>query len=125
MILPKSIDRFYKRVIAPVYCSRCHGPLFKDSERLAGISVRCANKHKAEQIASTRENQFFFTVPHSSKPSPYYSSVKECIEAADKRVDSKVYCGTYSAPVPVSRGEVIMPALEGYGKEKSAQDTKE
>ena len=117
MKLPKSIDRFYKRVLAPVYCSRCSGFLYSDKERAAGISTRCANKHKAEQIASTRENQFFYTIPHSSKPSQYYSSVKECLEAADKRVDSLVWCGTYLAPIPVSKGEVIIPVLGGKSED--------
>ena len=104
MKLPKILDRFYKRVIKPVRCSKCNGFLYTDKERAAGISSRCANKiaaHKAKQEQETLDHTYFFTIPYSTKPSQYYTSLEACKADADKRLGTKIWCGSYDRPIPV------------------------
>ena len=102
MQIPKWADRLFKKTFAPVRCSRCNGLLYKDSERAAGISKACTKKnaiHEAQQRDETRVSKFFYTIPHSNKPSPYFNTLEECAAEADKRVDSKLWSGTYDAPI--------------------------
>jgi hypothetical protein len=105
MKLPKSIDRLIKTYISPIRCSRCGKLLYNNKDRDRGISRKCLNKnllHEHIQKELTFANKFFYTVPHSKNPSQYYDTLSKCEYDARKRINSKVWMGSYDSPSLIS-----------------------